>query len=533
MPEKKNRITIWMPLLLALFLVIGMLLANFLQNNTTRPLPLKVFAQNDKISAILNFVEQNYVDSVNRNSLTEEIIPQLLKKLDPHSIYIPVTDLPAVTEVMRGNFDGIGIEFTMQNDTILVLQTTEGGPSEKAGLLPGDRILRVDSILVAGVNMDQDTIVEKIRGPRGSKVNLGIYRPIRQEELEFTITRGVIPKNSVDVAYMAAPGIGFIKISTFAKTTYPEFQEALAKLRKEKCHSLILDLRGNGGGMMEPAIRISEEFLEKGSLIVYTEGRARKRQEYRSSRTGPASNLKLAILIDEESASAAEIVAGAIQDNDRGWIIGRRSFGKGLVQEQALLNDGSALRLTTARYYTPTGRSIQKSYENGLDDYYHEVIQRYSKGELIQKDSIHFNDSLRFTTPEGRTVYGGGGIMPDYFVPIDTSGLTPLYRQVTYGNHVYQFGLTYADQHREELSTFSTPTDLADYLDAISILEKFRKYLQSQNIPTNASAWRTTSPIFRTQLKAYITRNILDNEGFYTIIQELDNTLLKAIEILK
>ncbi|MFO7617563.1 MAG: S41 family peptidase [Bacteroidales bacterium] len=533
MEEHKNRIGIWMPLLLALFLVIGMALGNLLQNNSARQMPLKVFAQNDKLSTVLDYIERNYVDSVSRSAITEEIIPLLLENLDPHSIYIPVTDLPAVNEVMRGNFDGIGIEFNMQSDTVLILQITGGGPSEKAGLLAGDRIIRVDGETVAGVKMDQDTIVGKIRGPRGSTVNLGIFRPSRQQELDFTITRGVIPKKSVEVAYMAAPGIGFIKITTFSKTTYPEFQEALARLRKEGCTGLILDLRGNGGGMMEPAIRISEELLEKGSLIVYTEGRARKRQEFRTSRTGSSSLLQLAVLIDEQSASAAEIIAGAIQDNDRGWIIGRRSFGKGLVQEQAVLNDGSAIRLTTARYYTPTGRSIQKSYENGLDDYYHEVIHRYGKGELIQADSIHFNDSLRFTTPQGRIVYGGGGIMPDYFVPIDTTGITPLYRRINQINLIYRFALIYADRHREELSAFTSPTDLTDYLETVNILELFKEYARSQGITSGPSAWAVPSPVFRIQLQAYVARNILDNEGFYPIIQELDKALLKALEVLQ
>ncbi len=533
MSEKNTRIGIWLPLLLAVCLVIGMVLGNFLKNNSSSQLPVKIFTQNDKLNTVLDFIDNNYVDTINRDAINEEIIPLLLENLDPHSIYIPVTELPSVNETMRGNFDGIGVQFNMQNDTILIIQTIEGGPSEKAGILAGDRIVRVDDVRVAGVKMEEDSIVNRLRGPRGSSVKVGIYRPTVRKNLDFDVIRGIIPVRSIDVSYMVTNEIGFIKINTFSQSTYHEFREGISELKDSGCKKLIIDLRGNSGGIMEPAIKIADDFLDKGSLIVYTEGRARKRQEYRATGQDLGIRMDLAILIDEGSASASEIVAGAIQDNDRGWIIGRRSFGKGLVQEQAMLNDGSAVRLTTARYYTPTGRSIQKPYTNGLDDYYHDIIRRYNNGELTVADSIHFNDSLSFTTPKGRIVYGGGGIMPDYFVPYDTSGITPLFRKINQSNLIYRFALSYADRYRDELTVFQEVDDLADYLDSKDVTGTFRNHLTAQGFVAAAAEWKESRLIIQTQLKAYIARNILDSDGFYPIIQEIDNTLNKAVEVLK
>jgi len=325
---------------------------------------------------------------------------------------------------------------------------------------------------------------------------------------------------------------GFIKITTFSQTTYSEFQESLSKLKKQGCKKLILDLRGNSGGIMEPAIRIADDFLEKGQLIVYTQGRARPREEYRASQEDLGESMALAILIDEGSASASEIVAGAIQDNDRGWIIGRRSFGKGLVQEQTLLNDGSALRLTTARYYTPSGRCIQKPYGNSLDDYYHDIARRYRKGEFMTADSIHFKDTLKYTTPKGRTVYGGGGVMPDFFIPYDTSGITPFFVKINQAGLIYKYALSWSDLHRDELSVFDKVDELSDYLDSKDLLAQFKAHVNSKGITFTPADWKESKLIVSTQLKAYIARNFLDNDGFYPIIQAIDNTLLQAVTIL-
>jgi len=533
MPGKNSRIAIWLPILLACCLVAGMLLGNLFKNNPGSQLPVKIFTRPDKLTSILDFIEKNYVDSVRMDAITETVIPTLLEKLDPHSIYIPPRELKEVNETLRGNFDGIGVQFNMQNDTILVIQTIKGGPSEKAGLLAGDRIISVDGIPVAGVKMAEDSIVDRLRGERDSEVKVGIYRKRTREKLVFSLKRGIIPVSSVDVGYMAAPNIGYIKINTFSQTTYPEFQEALTRLKHSGCSKLIIDLRGNTGGIMDPAIRIADDFLDKGKLIVYTEGHSRAREEYRATQEDSGQDLGLAILIDEGSASASEIVAGAIQDNDRGWIVGRRSFGKGLVQEQAVLNDGSALRLTTARYYTPTGRSIQKSYSNGADDYFHDIAQRYKKGEFMVADSIHFNDSLKYTTPEGRTVYGGGGIMPDYFVPYDTSGITPFFLKINAAGLIYRYALSYSDIHRDELFAFNKVEELADYLDSKDVLGSFKVHIMATGYTPSALEWKESRLIIRTQLKAYIARNFLDNEGFYPIIQAIDNTLNKAIAVLR
>jgi carboxyl-terminal processing protease len=529
---KNSRIAIWLPLVLACCLVTGMFIGNLFKNNSGSQLPIKVFTRQDKLSSILDFIDNNYVDSVNLDSISETVIPVLLENLDPHSIYIPPRELLGVNETLRGNFDGIGVQFNMQNDTILVIQTVRGGPSEKAGLLAGDRIISVDGIPVAGVKMPEDSIVGRLRGERDSEVKVGIYRKRTREKLSYSLKRGVIPVSSIDVGYMATPDIGYIRINTFSQTTYPEFQEALSKLKRSGCRKLIIDLRGNTGGIMDPAIRIADDFLEKGKLIVYTQGHSRAREEYRATQEDSGKDLGLAILIDEGSASASEIVAGAIQDNDRGRIIGRRSFGKGLVQEQAVLSDGSALRLTTARYYTPTGRSIQKPYLHGSEDYYHDIAQRYQKGEFMVADSIHFNDSLKFTTPEGHTVYGGGGIMPDYFVPYDTSGITPFFLKINAAGMIYKYALTYSDLHRDELSVFNRVDEFVDYLDSKDVLGSFKTHILANGFNPSALEWKESRLIIRTQLKAYIARNFMDNDGFYPIIQAIDNTLNKAIEVL-
>lgn len=487
------------------------------------------FSHPDKISSILNYIEKNYVDSVSQADFNEILIPEILKSLDPHSIYIPPRDLAGVNETLRGNFDGIGVQFNMQHDTILVIQAIRGGPSEKAGILAGDRIVSVNDSIVAGVKMPEDSIIGMLRGANGTKVDVGIFRKGVDQPIEFTLTRGKIPLFSVEVAYMMTEETGFIKVANFSQTTYTEFVESLNKLQEQGCKRLILDLRGNSGGIMTPAIRMADAFLDEGQLIVYTEGENRKREDFYASKEVLGEELKIAILIDEGSASASEIVAGAIQDNDRGIIVGRRSFGKGLVQEQAMLSDGSALRLTTARYYSPTGRCIQRDYTNGKEDYYLDFHLRFSKGEMTEQDSIHLPDSLKFTTPGGRIVYGGGGIMPDYFIPYDTTGVTPALMKLTRAGVVYRFALEYSDNNREKLSAFSSANQIYDYLENGPLLREFLSYAKNNGVKVKKVELGESEEIVLTQIKAYISRNLLDNEGFYPIIQKIDTSLKEAL----
>jgi len=421
----------------------------------------------------------------------------------------------------------------MQEDTILVIQAIRGGPSEKAGILAGDRIVSVNDSIVAGVNMPEDSIVSMLRGANGSKVRVGIVRKGVNEPIDFTLTRGRIPLLSVDVGYMMSEETGYIKVTTFSQTTFTEFIDKLNILKDQGCKKLILDLRGNAGGIMAPAISMADAFLDEGQLIVYTEGSHRKREDFYANRQVPARDIELAILIDEGSASASEIVAGAVQDNDRGIIIGRRSFGKGLVQEQARLSDGSAFRLTTARYYSPTGRCIQRDYTNGKEDYYHDLRRRLNQGELMEEDSIHFPDSLKFETPGGRIVYGGGGIMPDHFIPYDTTGLTQWFRRLSGTRLIYRFALQYADAHRENLSAFSSAHQIADYLGDEQLLSDFLLYARENKFTIEPVELQESRIIILTQLKAYICRNLLDNDGFYPIIQNIDTTLKEALEIIE
>ncbi len=451
MNTEKNKFRILLPLVIAVGITAGILLGYTIQFNARQNIPMGQFNHPDKISSILNHIERNYVDSVDINKFYDLLIPQIISNLDPHSHYIPPRDLKAVNETLRGNFDGIGVQFNMQNDTILVIQAVRGGPSEKVGIIAGDRIISVNDSTVAGVKMPEDSIIGMLRGPHGTKVNVGVARKGVDNPIGFTITRGKIPLYSVDVSYMMDEETGYIKITTFSQTTYSEFIDHFEKLKDQGCTNLILDLRGNSGGIMSPAVKISDAFLEKDQLIVYTEGEHRARENFYASQAVLGKDMKLAVLIDENSASASEIVAGAIQDNDRGIIIGRRSFGKGLVQEQASLTDGSALRLTTARYYSPTGRCIQRDYTNGTDKYYMDFHRRFSQGELLEEDSIHLADSLKFETPGGRIVYGGGGIMPDHFIPYDTTGITQSLMKLTRAGTIYRFALTYSDEHRESL----------------------------------------------------------------------------------
>ncbi len=522
---------ILLPVLLAVTLCAGIITGFLLPGKGTVPQVSNIKARNDKLSSIINIIESDYVDSVSRDELIEAAIPAILKKLDPHSVYIPARDLARANEPLQGNFEGIGISFNLLTDTILVISTIPGGPSEKTGLMPGDKIIFVNDSLVAGRNLSDETVMGMLKGPRGTQVNVKVLRKGVPGLLPFEITRDKIPIYSVAVSYMVNEHTGYILINNFALTTFDDFMTGLRELKSQGMTDLILDLRGNSGGVMEAAIQISNQFLKKGELIVYTMGRNQPRTEARATGKGEFETGGLVVLIDEWSASASEILAGAVQDNDRGTIIGRRSFGKGLVQEPVPFHDGSGMRLTIARYYTPTGRSIQKPYEEGFEEYYDDLNERYLRGEFEVSDSIHFADSLKFTTPGGKTVYGGGGIMPDRFVPVDTTGISRYFMEVR--PLIYRFALNYTENNREELTKYTTAGEMKKYLDRQNLMSRFVAYASENGVRRDQAGLDASGKIIDVQLKAYIARNILDNKGFYPLWQEIDTTLIYAIDYLE
>ena len=491
----------------------------------------------DKMMQTVNAVRNYYVDPIDLDTIYEKAIPSLLSELDPHSEYIPARLFNEVNESLEGEFDGIGIVFNAMTDTITVLNVVPQGPSFKAGVRSGDRILRIDDRDVAGQGIAQDSLVKLMRGKRGTKVKLAIERQTLDELVEVEVVRDAIELHSIETAFMLdkKAGIGYVRLSQFARTSYDELREALQKLRSEGLQKLIIDLRGNTGGFLDQAILIANEFLPAEKLIVYTEDRHGNKQKEYSRGNGTSTDLGLAILVDETSASSSEILAGAIQDNDRGLVLGRRTFGKGLVQTQIPFADGSAVRLTVARYYTPTGRSIQKPYTAGDEMAYHmEIFDRYMHNEFFSADSIHFDESLKFTTPGGRTVYGGGGIMPDIFIPMDTVGITRYYTKVWDSNTLYRYTLRYADRHREALDKVTTLEELDSLLSADDLLSDFVRYAEQQGIATNRHELNISRDIILAQLRAYIGRNALgDDSGFYYNIYPVDKVMRRAVEELK
>ncbi len=530
MNNSNSRRNIFLPFLMAFSIVCGILIGFYLPKHNNEPQHTSIRPRSDKLNNILNIIETNYVDSVNRNELVETAIPAILKKLDPHTVYITAKDLIRANEPLQGNFEGIGISFSTLSDTILIISTIPNGPSEKAGILAGDKIIYVNDSLIAGRGISDESIMSMLKGPRGTKVKVRIQRKNQDSLLSFNITRDKIPLVSLDVAYMINPNTGFIRITNFALSTYDEFMKALSELKGKGMTQLIIDLRGNTGGIMEAAIEIAEQFLRKGQLIVYTKGRNQPRNEFRARGNGAFESGNLVILIDETSASASEILAGALQDNDRGTIIGRRSFGKGLVQEPVSFSDGSGMRLTVARYYTPSGRSIQKPYNNGFEEYYEDLNNRFNRHEFESSDSIHFPDSLRFTTNSGRIVYGGGGIMPDKFVPYDTSMISPYFLRVR--PLIYQYALKYTENNREKLNGYTNPKELEQYLDKQKLLTGFADFANANSVRPDPEGLRISGNYILVQLKGYIARNILDNKGAYPVWEQIDNTLKYAINFL-
>lgn len=532
MSINNKKSAILFPLIISGILVLGIFIGMKLSSSRISE-RLLIYPRVDKVNSVLNMIEDSYVDSVPREKLEKVAIESILQKLDPHSIYIPAEELQAVNEPLEGNFSGIGIQYNIQNDTLVVMNTVPNGPSEKVGIKAGDRIVRVNDTTMIGTKLLNDKIISKLKGKKGSAVKISVKRFGNRDLVDFNIIRDIIPLYSIDIHYMINRETGYIKINKFAKNTYDEFLKSAKDLHAKGMKKVIIDLRGNGGGYLESVVKIADEFLDGHKLIVYQKGRAKKQINSESTPGGVCVNDSLAILMDEYSASASEILAGAIQDNDRGWIVGRRSFGKGLVQEQSSLPGGSAIRLTIARYYTPTGRCIQKPYSDNTNNYYQELHNRYLHGEMTLADSTHFNDSLKFKTPGGRVVYGGGGIMPDYFVPLDTSGFSHYFANIRDKSLIYKYAFFYSDTYRAILTKFKTNRDLVSYLKKQDLKEKFIVYASKNGINGKYSDIVLSASLIENELEAYICRNFFDNDGFYPVINSIDKTIIKALEVLR
>lgn len=535
-PSQKRNFNPFIPLYFAIVMAIGVAVGYYFTFNPA--LSIHAGAANQggtsrsKINNLLEYIELQYVDTVNKTQLENKTILAMLKSLDPHSDFIPASDFNAVNEPLEGNFDGIGIEFNIINDTIRVINPIIGGPSEKLGIKAGDKIVKVNGKKTAGVKITNKQVFEKLRGKSGSKVTVSILRSSASKEIDFTITRGKIPIYSIDISYMLTATVGYIKLSRFASSTYDEYLKAFNDLNRQGMKKLILDLRGNGGGFLKTAVELADEFLIEGLQIVYTEGRAHPKKVYTASSRGGFEKNDLVVLIDEGSASASEIVAGALQDNDRATIIGRRSFGKGLVQDQVDLPDGSAVRLTIARYYTPTGRCIQKPYNKGIDDYYNEEYERFEHGELYSADSIKVDSTKSYRTPGGKTVYGGGGIVPDIFVPLDTLKYATAVNRLFYNGLLNTFAFEYADQHRVHiLSTYKTAQD---YINKYKVGDKeinaLKNYLALKKSGINS--FTGTEKGLGSILKALIGRNLFEKDAYYPILNQNDNCIIKSLEVL-
>jgi carboxyl-terminal processing protease len=529
------------PTLSLVFLLLGLLIGNALSNKANAQ---RFFIQNgqffsqppSKIEQVLDVMQRGYVDALDMDSITDEVVVELVQKLDPHSSYIPKKDLEMVNSELSSSFSGIGVQFNIQNDTVHIVSVIRGGPSESIGVLAGDKLVEVDDSVFVGKKINNERVMHTLRGPKGTQVTIGVKRFGSDEILRYTITRGDIPVLSVDASFIidcAKDKIGFIRVNKFGESTYSEFIQALARLRSQGANRYIIDLRENSGGYMDQAIRMANEFLERGDMIVYAEGRAYRRMDYQADGSGRFKEVPLVVLIDNFSASASEIFAGAMQDNDRGMVIGRRSFGKGLVQQQIAFPDSSALRLTVARYYTPAGRCIQKPYKMGGDDEYAlDLINRFENGEFFSADSIHLIDSTRYYTKKGRVVYGGGGIMPDIFVGRDTSLYTPYFTKVSNRAYTYQFAYQYTDKHRKTLEKYSDWKSLEAYLNGQNWLDEFVSFCAQKGVPANASEIAKSRPLIKRIVQAYIVRNILNDEGFFPLYERDDNITQKAVEVI-
>lgn len=528
MKPKSARQPIWLPLAIALAVVVGVVIGS--RFNINKPV-----AENDrKLNAILNLIAQDYVDTTNLHDLVELSIPEILRKLDPHTSYFSAEELKVSTDDLNGSFSGIGIQFMLDNDTIGVVEVIPGGPSEKVGIMPGDRIITIDDSVATGENITNGMVMKRLRGPKGTKVKLGIKRQNTSKLLTFTVTRGDIPVNTVDAYYMIDKNTGYVKVNQFGRHTYDEFITAMASLQDEGAKRYIIDLRGNGGGFMEMALLMANEFLPADMPIVFTKGRYKRDDgEVWSDGTGSFQEAEVAVLIDEYSASASEIFAGAMQDNDRGLIVGCRSFGKGLVQKEFILPDSSAIHLTTARYYTPSGRCIQKDYKDGVNSYNEELLNRYLHGELYSRDSMKIDKSQIFTTMNGRTVYGGGGIVPDIFVARDTSGITSYYVEVVNAGLLQRFSFNYCNNNRTALNKMEDYKQFLRMAPSDDVLIKdFVDYAAANGVAPRWYYINQSHDLIVTDLKAFIARDIFGNQAFYPILNRIDKTVQEALKAL-
>ena len=529
-----------LPTVTVVTLMLGFLIGNAVSNkaNAQRFIIQNgqiISAPSSKVDHLLQLMERAYVDPLNIDSITDEAMQELVKRLDPHSSYIPKEDLDMVNSELSGSFSGIGVQFTIQNDTVNIVAVIAGGPSEGVGIIAGDKLIEVNDSNFTGKKMTNEKVMTTLRGEKGTEVQLGVKRAGEKETLRFTVTRGDIPVYSVDAKFLIDKKIGFIRVNKFAERTYSEFIQALNELKAQGATSYIVDLRENSGGFMDQAIRMANEFLSLGDGIVYSEGRAYPRYEAKADGTGRFKNVPLVVLIDNFSASASEIFSGAMQDNDRATIIGRRSFGKGLVQQQIPFDDGSAVRLTVARYYTPSGRCIQKPYKLGdQEDYAQDLLERWEHGEFFSADSIQYGDTTVYRTlKKGRIVYGGGGIMPDIFVGRDTSLNTPWFNMVSNRAYTYQFAFRYTDQHRKELSRYKDWQSLEKHLLKADWLEEFVAFAKEKGVEPNRAQINTSKPLLVRIVNAYIVRNILGDEGFFPLFERDDEITKRAVQELQ
>lgn len=519
------------PFIYALVLSFGVMLG-FVVNSLTGDKQPMLNSRYSKIDDILNYIDQKYVDTVNRTQLMDKTIEKMLSNLDPHSVYIPAQDVSEMNEGLEGNFEGIGIEFFIVQDTITVVTAISGGPSELAGMKAGDRIIKINDTVVAGINIKDTDVKHRLRGPKGSKVKVTALRSGSPKLLDFEISRDKIPLYSVDASYMLTGDIGYIRISQFSSTTHQEFNERLNKMQQQGMKKLVIDLRGNPGGYLQAATSIADELIAGDKLIVYTDGKTYGRQDYKASKQGLFEEGEVCVLIDQGSASASEILSGAIQDMDRGTIIGRTSFGKGLVQEQYDLPDNSAIRLTVARYYTPSGRSIQRPYTNGTEDYYNEIYDRYARGEFVHEDSITSKDSTVYKTSKGRRVYGGGGIRPDIFVPIDTNADTEHFYAVR--GYIPEFVYKYSSRNSGALEKYGTVAAFTEgFKITPAMVDEFYAYAEGAGLKRNPAKEQRVAEKVKLSLKAFFAKQIWRMDGYYQIANTDDKVVSKAVEVLK
>ncbi|NDW09176.1 S41 family peptidase [Dysgonomonas sp. 520] len=526
----QKKISIWLPLIIGACIAIGILIGSTFSIFNSRK---SLFNRGDKLEAVLEYINESYVDTVNIQELVESSIPQIIAGLDPHSSYISAKEMELTGDDLSGHFSGIGVQFFILNDTITIVSVIDEGPSKTAGIEAGDRIVYANDSLLAGVGITNERVFEQLRGKKGTTVNLGIKRYNENEIRYFTIERDDVPDNSIEVVFTPINGVGYIKLSKFSSTTKREFLSAISQLKSQNIKSFVIDLRQNSGGLLQPAIDLANEFLQKGQLIVYTEGRAYKRTNYSALGTGTCQDDQLILLIDEGSASASEVFAGAIQDHDRGLIIGRRSFGKGLVQNPFPFQDNSVLRLTIARYYTPSGRCIQKPYEKGhSEDYSQDLMNRYLRGEFDSQDSIKLDYSSIFYTDAGRKIYGHGGIMPDVFVPRDTVGINSYYTKLMNGNAVYEFALEYTDQNRKQLKSFKSWKDMLAHLNRQPLVQDLVSFAETnKKIRRQPLLVNETQDLLQRIITSYIIRNFFGNDGYYPVILRNDIVLKKALDL--